>query len=69
MSLGGTITFNMANEYPKIIDGAILLNPSLRLNKMHLPFIKKLAFLASLVLPNIRLLKQSGRNSSKYLFD
>lgn len=66
MSLGGAVVFDVLLKVPNLVDGAILLNPSIRENSVHHPLLKKLAILFSIVFPYQKLLKQSGRNGSKY---
>lgn len=66
MSLGGAVAFNILLKHPNLVDGAIFLSPSIRENKLHYPLLKKMTFLLSLVMPYQQLLRQTGRNGSKY---
>lgn len=69
MSLGGAVAFHILLKHPALVNGAIFLSPSIRENKMHFPLLKKMTFLLSLVMPYQKLLKQTGRNGSKYYLD
>jgi len=69
MSMGGAVAFNISIKSPNLVDGVILLSPSIRENKMHFPILKKMTLLLSLIIPSARLLKSNGRNGSKYLLD
>lgn len=60
---------NISIKSPKLLNGLILLSPSIRQNKMHYPFLKKLTLMLSAVAPYQQLLKSSARNGSKYKLD
>ena len=66
MSLGGAVTFNILLKNPNFVNGAIFLSPSIRENTLHYPLLKKLTILFSTVFPYRQLLRQTGRNGSKY---
>jgi alpha-beta hydrolase superfamily lysophospholipase len=69
MSLGGAVTFNVLLKQPNLVNGAVFLSPSIRENNSHFPIMKKLIFLLSNLFPYQQLLKQTGRNGSKYHLD
>ena len=69
MSLGGAVAFHIALKNPNIARGVILLSPSIRENSQHYPLLKKLTLLLSLFLPYQQLLRQTGRNGSRYRLD
>ncbi len=66
LSLGGAVAFRIGVKSPKLTDGAILLSPAIRSNKLHFPILKKFTFLIGHFFPNVKFLKSSGRNGCKY---
>ena len=65
LSLGGAIALQMASKNSKI-DGIIFLSPSIKENPTHIPLIKNVISLLSIVFPRLQLKKGSGSNGSKY---
>jgi pimeloyl-ACP methyl ester carboxylesterase len=66
MSLGGAVAFSILLKNPQIVNGCVFLSPSIRENPLHYPLLKKMTFLLSLAMPYKQLMKQTGRNGSKY---
>ncbi|GAB3716126.1 alpha/beta hydrolase [Nocardiopsis nanhaiensis] len=52
LSMGGALTLRLAQEYPELVSGVVLVNPSLVVEDRRLPVIAPIRRLASRILPS-----------------